>query len=78
MTTKTTQGHARTGQTTTQYRVVRDGAGIVSTHRTLTGAERSLTRQQRGAVRQGGYSEDYIEHHTADGWQRIDTTRDDT
>lgn len=44
-----------------KYQVVRPGAGVVSRHRTLSGAEKSLARQQRGAKMQGGYSQDYIE-----------------
>lgn len=38
---------------------------IVSTHRNLENAQKALSRQQRGAKRQGGYSQDYI-------WDRID------
>jgi hypothetical protein len=38
-----------------------EGEGmIVSKHRTLTGARRSLARQRKGARAQGGYSQDYI------------------
>ena len=37
----------------------REGA-VVSRHKTLDAAERNLRRQQRGARRQGGYSQDYI------------------
>lgn len=33
---------------------------VVSRHRTLNGAMRSLERQWRGARSQGGYSKDYI------------------
>lgn len=67
-----------TTMTTTQYRVVRDGAGIVSTHRTLSGACRSLARQREGAHRQGGWSDDYIQMHTVeDGWQRLDLDEQD-
>lgn len=49
------------------FRVVRPSAGIVSQHRTLSGAERSLQRQRRGARAQGGYSQDYIEQRGEDG-----------
>jgi hypothetical protein len=37
----------------------REGA-VVSRHRTLEAAMRSLQRQQRGAQKHGGYSLDYI------------------
>jgi hypothetical protein len=33
---------------------------VVSRHRTLRGAQKSLKRQALGAKRQGGYSTDYI------------------
>lgn len=39
------------------------GAGaysIISQHRTETGAQRSLARQRAGAVKQGGFSQDYL------------------
>ena len=52
------------------FRVVRPSAGIVSQHRTLSGAQRSLARQQRGARAQGGYSQDYIEQRGDDGHYR--------
>lgn len=34
--------------------------GVVSKHRTRSGAEKKLRQEQRGARRQGGYSQDYI------------------
>ena len=34
--------------------------GIVSQHRTESGAQRSLARQRAGAAKQGGYSQDYL------------------
>lgn len=34
--------------------------GIVSQHRTESGAQRSLARQRAGAKKQGGYSQDYL------------------
>lgn len=37
----------------------REGA-VVTRHRTLDGARKSLLRQQRGAAKQGGYSQDYL------------------
>lgn len=43
------------------YRIVRPGAGIVSRHRVLDRALRSLERQRRGAREQGGWSDDYLE-----------------
>lgn len=43
-----------------RYQVRRPGAGIVSRHRTLAGAQRQLLREQRGAARHGGYSRDCI------------------
>lgn len=33
---------------------------VVSQHRTESGAQRSLARQERGAASQGGYSQDYL------------------
>ena len=33
---------------------------VVSAHRTLSGARKSIQRQRRGARAQGGYSQDYI------------------
>ena len=33
---------------------------VVSSHHTLSGAEKSLQRQQQGSRQQGGYSQDYI------------------
>jgi hypothetical protein len=33
---------------------------IVSRHRSLAGAIRSLERQTKGARKQGGYSQDYV------------------
>ena len=50
----------------------REGA-IVTSHRTLSGATRSLIRQQKGAQRQGGYSGDYIWDESANS--RIWDTR---
>ena len=44
-----------------RYRVVRPSAGIVSRHYKLDRALDSLERQRRGARRQGGWCEDYIE-----------------
>lgn len=44
-----------------KYQVVRPGAGIVSSHRTMSAAEKSLARQRRGSAKQGGYCQDYIE-----------------
>lgn len=38
-----------------------DGEGmVVSRHRTLAGARKALEGQQKGARKQGGYSQDYI------------------
>jgi hypothetical protein len=56
--------------TATAYRVLRPGAGVVSRHRTLSGAIASLRRQRRGAVKQGGYSLDEVEVRMPDGWWR--------
>ena len=50
-----------TTMSTPKYRVIRPNAGIVSVHRTLSGAQRSLARQQKGSYRQGGYCQDVIE-----------------
>jgi len=33
---------------------------VVSSHRTLSGARKSIQLQRRGARAQGGYSQDYI------------------
>jgi len=44
-----------------KYAIKRPGAGIVSTHRTQTGACKALKRQQKGAEKQGGYSQDYMQ-----------------
>lgn len=41
-------------------RTLRREGMIVSRHRTLEAAQRALARQQRGAAKQGGYSQDYI------------------
>ncbi len=51
------------------YRITRPNAGIVSHHHSLGRAIEALERQQRGARRQGGYSEDYIEELTDSGWR---------
>lgn len=39
-------------------------AGIVSRHHKLQAAYRALARQQRGAVKQGGYSDDFLYDET--------------
>ncbi|WP_164964324.1 hypothetical protein [Rubrivivax sp. JA1026] len=49
------------------FRVVRPGAGVVSSHYTLREAESAMQRQSAGANRQGGYSQDYIEQRDEDG-----------
>jgi hypothetical protein len=47
--------------------LAREGA-IVTSHRTLSGAARSLIRSQRGAQRQGGYCQDYMWDESAN-WE---------
>jgi hypothetical protein len=43
--------------------------GLVSRHRTISGAARSLRRDQDGCERQGGYSDAYIyEWSPEEGW----------
>jgi hypothetical protein len=53
-----------------KYRVFRPGAGVVTWHKTLRGAQRSLLAQQRGAVAQGGYSRDYVEAFDGQNWKQ--------
>lgn len=40
-----------------RYIVAGQVRGIISEHRTLSGAERALARDRRGCRRQGGYSD---------------------
>jgi hypothetical protein len=51
--------------------------GIVSKRRTLSGAVRSLRRDQEGCRRQGGYSDAriYDAHGTPVPWDEIDAQR---
>lgn len=48
--------------------------GLVSEHRTLTGAERSLAGDQRGCMSQHGYSDASVYEWTQDGWKVCDTS----
>lgn len=44
--------------------------GLVSKHRTISGARKSLERDQRGCRGQGGYSDAHIYIWSdSDGWQ---------
>ena len=43
--------------------------GLVSEHRTVSAAEKSLARDQRGCRSQGGYSDASVYEWTAEGWQ---------
>lgn len=52
-------------------------ANTVSSHRTLSGARRSLARQERGAVLQGGYSQDAIVAVGHDGTVTLVVANDD-
>lgn len=42
--------------------------GLVSEHRTRSGAERSLSRDQSGCRSQGGYSDVSLYEWTDEGW----------
>ncbi len=56
---------------TIRYRIVRPGAGIVSRHCTLKGAQESLARQIAGARKQGGHCQDQIEILDSGGWWEL-------
>jgi hypothetical protein len=43
--------------------------GLVSEHRTESGAMASLARDERGCRSQGGYSDARIYHWTNNGWE---------
>lgn len=55
-----------------KYRIVRPGAGVVTRHRTLKGAQESLARQIAGARKQGGHCQDQIEILDSGGWWSLD------
>lgn len=43
--------------------------GLVSEHRTVSAAQKSLARDQRGCRSQGGYSDANVYEWTDAGWQ---------
>jgi hypothetical protein len=53
------------------------GAAVVSRHRTIEGALRSLRRQQEGARRQGGYCRDAITVYTPFGFKIVSALDDE-
>jgi len=51
-----------------KYIVYGSVRGLVSGHRTQSGAEKSLGRDQSGCRSQGGYSDASVYEWTGDGW----------
>jgi hypothetical protein len=47
--------------------------GLVSEHRTQSGAEKSLSRDQSGCRSHGGYSDASVYEWTGDGWTSRET-----
>jgi hypothetical protein len=45
--------------------------GLVSEHRLVSGARRSLERDRRGCRSQGGYSDAKVYEWTTDGWKLV-------
>jgi hypothetical protein len=58
-----------TVRSTDKYIVYGSVRGLVSEHRTLSAADKSLARDQAGCKSQGGYSDASVYHWSdSDGW----------